>query len=90
MGDSGCSAGDTHMDARDQWVTVAAVLATHMDKRGQWGDSCCSAGDTHMDKRGQLGDSGCSAGDSHMDKRDKWVTVATVLAIHIWIHVASG
>ena len=24
-----------------------------------------------------------------MDKCDQWVTVAVVLAIHIWIHVAS-
>ena len=24
-----------------------------------------------------------------MDKRGQWVTVAVVLAIHIWIHVAS-
>ena len=28
--DSGCCAGDTHMDARGQWVTVAAVLALHI------------------------------------------------------------
>ena len=25
-----------------------------------------------------------------MDKRGQWVTVAALLAIHIWIHVASG
>ena len=24
-----------------------------------------------------------------MDKRGQWVTVAVVLAIHVWIHVAS-
>ena len=34
--DSGCSAGDTHMDTRGQWVTVAVVLAIHMDTRGEW------------------------------------------------------
>ena len=36
-----------------------------------------------------VGDSGCSAGDTHMDTRGQWVTVPAVLAIHIWIHVAS-
>ena len=30
MGDSGCSAGDTHMNTRGHWVTVAAVLAIHI------------------------------------------------------------
>jgi hypothetical protein len=37
-----------------------------------------------------LGESGCSAGDTHMDTRGQCVRVAVVLAIHIWIHVASG
>jgi len=30
VGDSGCSAGDTHMETRGQWVTVAAVLVIHI------------------------------------------------------------
>ena len=42
-----------------------------------------------MDTRGQCGDSGCSAADTHMNTRGQWVTVAAVLVIHIWIHVAS-
>ena len=42
-----------------------------------------------MDTRGQCGDSGCSAGDKHIDTRGQWEIVAAVLAIHIWIHVAS-
>ena len=54
------------------------------------GDSGCSTGDTLMDTRGEWDDSGFSAGDIHMDSRGQWVTVAAVLAIHIWIHVASG
>jgi len=36
-----------------------------------------------------VGDSGCSAGDTHMDTRGQWVTVAVVLAIHIWIHALA-
>ena len=36
-----------------------------------------------------MGERGCSAGDTHMDTRGHWVTVVSVLAIHIWIHVAS-
>ena len=36
-----------------------------------------------------VGDSGCSDGDTHMDTRGQWVTVAAMLAIHVWIHVAS-
>ena len=28
--DSGCSAGDTHMDTRGQWETLDAVLAIHI------------------------------------------------------------
>ena len=71
MGDSGSSAGYTHMDTRGEWVTG------------------CSAGNTHMDTRGQCGDSGCSAGDTHMNTRGQCVTVAVVLPINIWIHVAS-
>ena len=34
-------------------------------------------------------DSGCSTENSHMDTRDLCVTVAVMLAIHIWINVAS-
>jgi len=30
VGDSGCSAGVTHMDTRGLWVTVAAVRAIHI------------------------------------------------------------
>ena len=37
-----------------------------------------------------MGDSGCSTSDTHVDTRGQWVTVSAVLAIHIWIHVASG
>ena len=36
-----------------------------------------------------VGDSDCSTGDTHMDTRGQWVTVVVLLAIHIWIHVAS-
>ena len=28
--DSGCSAGDTHMDTSGEWVTVAVLLAKHI------------------------------------------------------------
>jgi hypothetical protein len=88
--DSGCSAGDTHMDTRGQWVTVAAVLAIHICKHvaigRQWLQYCrYTYGYTWP-----VGDSGCNVGDTHMDTRGQWVTVAAVLAIHIWIHVASG
>ena len=38
MGDSGCSAGDKHMDTRGQWGDSGCSPGdTHMDSRGQWG-----------------------------------------------------
>ena len=37
-----------------------------------------------------MGDIGFSTSDKHVDTRGQWVTVSAVLAIHIWIHVASG
>ena len=43
-----------------------------------------------MDTRGLWGDSGCSVGDTNKDTRGHWVTVAAVLAMHIWIHMAIG
>ena len=39
VGDNGCSVGDTHMDTRGQWVTVAAVLRYTYGYTWQVGDS---------------------------------------------------
>ena len=61
-----------------------------MDTRGQCGDSGCSAAIYTNGYTWPVGDIGCSTGDTHMDTRGQWVTLTAVLAMHIWIHVASG
>ena len=71
-------------------VTVAAVLPIHIWIHVTSGCKWLQCCDRHMDTRDQWDESGCSAADTHMVTRGQWVIVAAVLAIHIWIHVASG
>ena len=71
-------------------VTVAAVLAIHIWIHVAIGRQWLQCWRYTYGYTWPVGDSGCSAGDIHMDTRSQWVTVAAVLAIQIWIHVASG